>query len=96
MQHHVIVKFNETVKDKVAMADEIGNLYKGMVGTVEGIHKITYHKNCIDMDNRYDLMVIVDMEKDALEAYSNSPIHDKWLRDYPKYLESKVIMDYDD
>ena len=33
MQHHVIVKFNETVKDKIALANEIGNLFKGMVIT---------------------------------------------------------------
>jgi len=96
MQHHVIVKFNDTVKDKIALADEIGNLFKGMVGTVEGVHKVSPHKNCINMSNRYDLMIIVDMEKDALEAYSNSPIHDNWIKNYPQFLESKVIMDYED
>ena len=40
--------------------------------------------------------VLSDMEKDALEAYSNSPIHDKWINEYPQFLESKVIMDYED
>ena len=30
MQHHVIVKFNDTVKDKIALADEIGNLFKSI------------------------------------------------------------------
>ena len=48
------------------------------------------------MENRYDLMIIVDMDKDALEAYSTSPIHDKWINEYPQYLLSKVIMDYED
>ncbi len=96
MQHHVIVKFNDTVKDKVAFADEVGKLFKGMEGTVQGVHKVSPHKNCINMSNRYDLMVIVDMDKDALEAYSNSPIHDNWINNYSKYLESKVIMDYED
>ena len=96
MQHHVIVKFNESVKDKIKLADEIGNLFKGMVGTVEGVHRVSSHKNCIDMDNRYDLMIIVDMEKNALEAYSNSPIHERWINDYPQFLLSKVIMDYED
>lgn len=96
MQHHVIVKFNETVKDKNKLADEIGALFKGMVGTVEGVHKVSPHRNCIDMSNRYDLMIIVDMEKNALEAYSNSPIHEKWINDYPLFLSSKVIMDYED
>lgn len=96
MQHHVIVKFNKTVKDKTKLADEIGKLFKGMENTVEGVHKVSPHKNCIDIPNRYDLMIIVDMEKDALDAYVKSPIHDKWINDYPKYLESKVIMDYED
>lgn len=96
MQHHVIVKFNNTVKDKVALANEIGEKFKGMVGTVKGVHKVSPHKNCIDMSNRYDLMIIVDMDKDALEAYSASPIHDDWINNYPQYLESKVIMDYED
>ena len=96
MQHHVIVKFNDKVKDKVAFADEIGNLFRGMVGTVKGVHKVSPHKNCINMSNRYDLMIIVDMDKNALDAYSVSPIHDKWINDYSEYLESKVIMDYED
>lgn len=96
MQHHVIVKFNDTVKNKKALATEIGNLFKGMVGTVEGVHSVNPHFNCINMENRYDLMIIVDMEKDALEAYSCSPIHDKWINEYPQYLTSKVIMDYED
>lgn len=96
MQHHVIVKFNDTVKDKVSLADEIGNLFKEMVGTVKGVHKVSPHKNCINMSNRYDLMIIVDMDKEALDEYSNSSIHDKWLREYPQFLASKVIMDYED
>ena len=96
MQHHVIVKFNEKVKDKIALADEIGLLFKGMEGTVPGVHKVSPHKNCINMSNRYDLMIIVDMEKEALEAYSNSAIHDKWINEYPQFLESKVIMEYED
>lgn len=96
MQHHVIVKFNDTVSDKAALADEISALFKGMEGTVKGVHKVSPHRNCIDMENRYDLMIIVDMDKDALEAYSASPIHDKWINEYPQYLLSKVIMDYED
>lgn len=96
MQHHVIVKFNDTVKDKSAFADEVGKLFKGMEGTVPGVHSVTPHKNCINMPNRYDLMIIVDMDKDALEAYSTSPIHENWINNYAKYLESKTIMDYED
>ena len=96
MQHHVIVRFKDSVEDKIALADEIGNLFRGMVGSVPGVYKVSPHKNCIDMSNRYDLMVIVDMEKEALQSYTDSPIHDKWINNYAKYLESKVIMDYED
>ncbi len=96
MQHHVIVKYNSTVKDKEALSNEIGTLFKGMVGKVKGVHKVSPHKNCIDMANRYDLMIIVDMDKDALDAYATSAIHDKWINEYPQFLESKVIMDYED
>ena len=96
MQHHVIVKFNEDVKDKDSLSNEIGNLFKGLKGTVERVHSVSPHKNCINMQNRYDLMIIVDMDKDALDAYSNNPIHDKWINEYSKYLSSKVIMDYED
>ena len=96
MQHHVIVKFKDNIENKIALADEIGNLFKGMVGSVPGVHKVSPHKNCIGMSNRYDLMVIVDMDKDALQTYTDSAIHSKWINDYEKFLESKVIMDYED
>lgn len=92
MLHHVIVKFNDTVKDKKGMSIEVGNLFKGFE-KMKGFHKVDFYLNCMDIDNRYDVMIKVDMDKDAFDDYCNSSIHDTWLNDYGKYVLQKAIFD---
>lgn len=93
MLHHIIIKYNNSVKDKDAFAKEAEILFSGLVGTVPGINDVSVHKNCIDRSNRYDLMIVIDMEKDALDDYDDSMIHKRWKKDYSDLIEMKAIFD---
>ena len=92
MKHHIIVKFNDTVTDKGRIAREALALFSELKGK-NGIHDVQVKMNCITRENRYDMMIIVDMDKDALCFYDDSDQHKKWKKEYACYILSKAIFD---
>ena len=50
---------------------------------------------CVDRANRYDLMIVLDMDKDALPNWDASDIHHRWKDEYGGLLEKKAIFDYE-
>ena len=95
MKHHILVKFNETVADKAKIADEAKALFSELSGK-NGIHDVTVKNNCINRENRYDMMIIIDMEKDALGFYDESEQHKKWKKEYACYILNRAIFDSED
>lgn len=47
----------------------------------------------IDRPNRYDLLILLCMEKGALEAYDGSEAHHRWKEVYGGMIEKKAIFD---
>ena len=60
---------------------------------IDGIHNIEYHRLCIDRENRYNLMICIDMIPEALGNYDKCGAHKKWKETYSSYIESKAIFD---
>ena len=95
MKHDIIVKLTPEVKGdnfpefltNVVML--FSNLHQ-----IPGVHEIHYFPNVISRDNRYDLMIEIDMEEEALEAYDKSVWHQQWKEQYGKYIEKKAIIDH--
>ena len=63
---------------------------------IEGVNGIVIHENCVERDNRYDLMIAVEMEKAALPNWDASEIHHRWKNQFGGMLEKKAIFDYED
>lgn len=95
MKHYIIVKYNDSVKDKDALRAEITGLFEGVL-RIEGVHGLTVHASATDFPNRYDIMIIIYMDKTALPRFIESDIHTAWKRGYTKYMLSKAIFDSDD
>ena len=94
MKHYILVKFKkEVILDDIL--DDIKNLFNEAL-TIEGIHSITYKTNVVNRDNRYHLMIVFDMDNDALALYDESKQHLKWKQDYASMIESKAIIDCED
>ena len=91
MKHHIIVKWNEGV-DKRAIADPVRELFSSCT-EIEGVHGAEIIENCIERDNRYDLMIVVDMDKDALPAWDGSDVHKAWKSGYGEMIAKKAIFD---
>ncbi|MCQ2573233.1 MAG: hypothetical protein MJ182_05005 [Treponema sp.] len=92
MKHHIIVKFNEKSPKLDEMIPDIEKIFSGVL-EVSGVKSYNLVKNCIDRSNRYNLMIIIDMDKSALEAYDNCHAHHQWKDNYSQFIESKAIFD---
>lgn len=96
MLHHIIVKYNDKVRDKMSFNKEVEALFKRLESECKGVRRVFFHHNCIDRSNRYDLMIVIDLDKDELETYDSSEVHKTWKMNYSDYLEKKCIFDYED
>lgn len=91
MLHHIIVKWNST-EDKKILASEVRELYRN-AAEIQGIHGVEIKENIIPRDNRYDLMIVLNMDEEALTIWDNSELHKKWKADYSRLIEKKCIFD---
>lgn len=94
MRHHILVKYNEQVQDKAALIPEITALFRETLA-IPGIHGVEVRPNVIDRPNRYDLMIVIDMEPSALPVYDDCEPHHRWKAEYGHLLEKKAIFDCD-
>lgn len=92
MFHHIIAKFNEQVADKAALIAEITKLYAS-VTEIEGVKGCRVIPNCIDRPNRYDVMIRIEMDTEALPVWDASELHHTWKDKYGSLLEKKTIFD---
>ena len=95
MKHCIIAKFKDTVLDKPAALAQVKALFAS-AAPVEGVSGIAIHENCVARDNRYDLMIVVEMEKAALPNWDASEIHHQWKNQFGELLAKKAIFDYED
>lgn len=97
MKHCVLAKFaaEVTKAEKQEMIPAIRALFENTTA-IDGIHSVKLHSNCIDRENRYDIMIVIDMAPEALPAYDECTWHKQWKADYSKYLQAKAIFDYEE
>lgn len=93
MKHNILVKFKQDI-NYIEMIEDIKNLFDGLL-TIDGINDVKLHRNCIDRDNRYHLLIQIDMKKETLPIYDESIVHQTWKSKYAEYIEAKAIFDYE-
>lgn len=92
MKHHILLKFNESVEDKSALLLDIQKLFAAGE-EIEGIESYTVIPNCVDRPNRYDVMIIVEMQKEALPNWDESKLHHELKDKFGAFFEKKAIFD---
>ena len=91
MKHYIIAKLKEGFKAE-ELAGPVKSLFEELL-PLDGIHGVEVKTNCIDRANRYSIMIIIDMDPEALERYDVSEPHKMWKAKYGDMLESKAIFD---
>ncbi len=94
MKHYIIVKFFKDT-DYRAFENPVRVIFEETL-SIPGVHKVDIKLSNSDRDNRYDMMIIMDMDKEALPLYDVSGPHIRWKSEYGGLIEKKAIFDCDD
>ena len=93
MKHYIIVKFVEGT-DVKALEEPVCRIFEETL-EIPGIHALKVKMSNSDRTNRYDLMIELDMDKEALPAYDASEPHHRWKDRYGGMIAKKAIFDCD-
>lgn len=91
MLHYIIVKWKDDV-DKQETVKSVRAMYAGAT-KIPGVNNVVIKENITPRDNRYDLMIILDMENDALLTWDKSELHKEWKSEFGSFVEKKCIFD---
>ena len=94
MKHYIIAKYNEKVADKAALLPRIREIFSA-AASIEGVHGAEVYPCCIERENRYDVMIVIEMEQEALHNYDVSEMHHIWKDEFTPLLEKKTIFDHE-
>lgn len=92
MLHHILVKWKERPADPSALHEQIQALFNQTL-TLPGVHGVELIPNVVDRPNRYDLLIRIDMDMDALPVYDACEAHHCWKEQYGPLIEKKAIFD---
>lgn len=95
MKHVILVKWNALVSNKKSIKTEVENIFEQLL-KFESIHDVKIHQNVIYRANRYDLMIVIEMDKEFLPVYDESEQHKEWKQKFGKFVENKAIFDFED
>ena len=93
MKHYIIAKFKDS-NDTEKLLPEITSLFDKVLD-IEGINGVTIRKSNSTRENRYSIMIEIDLTHEGLEAFDASDVHKEWKAVYGDRLMSKAIFDCD-
>ena len=93
MKHCILAKFRST--DWPAYLPEIRDIFSS-AGDIPGVRSAQIYPRCVDRENRYHVLIVLDMDPEALNAYDASPMHHRWKDRFGSLLEKKAIFDFDE
>lgn len=94
MKHFILAKLKDA-GTRESLKGPVEELFRETLA-IPGIHDVTVKTCCVDRANRYDLMIVIDMDRAALEEYDACEPHRKWKENYGSLLQDKAIFDSED
>lgn len=91
MKHYILAKFTPGT-DVQALVEPVRAIFAETL-RIPGIHGLELKSSCSSRPNRYDLMIVLDMDREALPAYDVCEPHQRWKTEYGPITESKAIFD---
>lgn len=91
MLHYILVKWNPDV-EKQSAAQAVRALY-AKAAEIAGVRRVEIRENITPRDNRYDLMIVLEMDGEALFSWDQSQLHQQWKQEYGAHIEKKCIFD---
>ena len=87
MKHCILAKFTPEAKaQRAALLPRIREIFSA-AADIPGVHGAE--------DNRYDVLIRLDMDREALSLYDVSAMHHRWKDEFTPLLEKKAIFDHE-
>ena len=91
MKHCILAKYRaEVYPRREALLPRIREIFAPLTD-LPGIHGVRVYPNCVARDNRYDVLIVLDMERDALPLYDGSAPHHLWKEEFGPLLAQKGL-----
>lgn len=95
MKHCILAKYTpEAYAQRTELLPQIREIFSAATD-IPGVHRVEIHANCVARSNRYDVMIVLDMDAAALPLYDDSAMHHRWKDTFGGLLEKKAIFDYE-
>ena len=95
MKHCILAKYRaEVYPRREVLLPRIREIFAPLTD-LPGIHGVRVYPNCVARDNRYDVLIVLDMERDALPLYDTSAPHHLWKEEFGPLLAQKAIFDFE-
>ena len=95
MKHCILAKFTpEAYARREALLPRIREIFSA-AAEIPGVSGAEVIPNCVARDNRYDVLIRLDMDRAALPLYDDSAMHHRWKEEFTPLLEKKAIFDYE-
>jgi len=94
LKHMILAKFKPEVANKAALLEPIRVLFSA-ADQIPGVRGAAVYPCCVQRNNRYDVLIVLDMDREALPMYDDSEMHHAWKARYGSLLEKKAIFDCD-
>ncbi len=91
MRHYIIIKLKDR-SQKSEVAQNARSIFERTLA-IEGVNSVSVYENCVDRPNRYDVMIEMEMQPEALALYDPSDAHMEWKRYCDPLLEAKAVFD---
>ncbi len=93
MKHYIIAMFKDR-DDTERLLPEIKELFNETL-KIPGVESFVIHKSNSTRENRYSIMIEMNLSEEGLNNFDASEVHKKWKDTYGGRLESKAIFDCD-
>ena len=95
MKHCILAKYTaEFYPRRAELLPRIREIFSS-AADIPGVTWAEVFPNCVDRDNRYDVLIVLEMARDALAAYDESAMHHRWKDEFGPLLEKKAIFDFE-
>ena len=91
MKHCILAKYRpEVYPRREELLPRIREIF-APAAELPGVHRITVYPNCVARENRYDVLIVLDMASEALPVYDASAPHRLWKEEFGPLLAQKLI-----
>ena len=95
MKHCILAKYGpEVYPRRETLLPRIREIF-APAAELPGVHCITVYPNCVARDNRYDVLVVLDMAPEALPLYDVSAPHRRWKEEFGPLQAQKALFEFE-